>query len=199
MPLNDHVYHAEEKKMAEAVGYAITLWCRVEVHTLLICARALRMEEKSTAKLVTNFRAFSLVLDFTHTAVKNRLDGNPELKFWNSLIDYLRELSGDRNFIVHAGIIPHAPGHPDKVDWAEVTPMIGPPVDANLAGNEKIPPMSIEEVHELCADFQHALDLMVGFLKAWDNGGSFPEKFRKPISRRRPPRKERLEGGQKSP
>lgn len=198
MALNYHVYEAKRALMATAVGTAVSRWANLEGVVFTLCVWGLGHDEQSTAKLLSSFKSFSLTLDFTSTAVLTRLQGAKAETYWRSLIEYVREHSGDRNFIAHTPIVSHCKGHPDEADWAESEPMIGPALSSVLLNSEKQPPLSMAEVWELVLDFQHAVEAASEFLTAVQQPHALPDKFSSPVVRRRPPRKVRLATSHKS-
>lgn len=197
MEKNYHLYAQKEMQIAAMVGLAMSRWANLKHALLQLFSVATSMPPVSAARFLAPIKTFSLSLDLTHAALKERLAGHPELVFCNSLIDYIRELSGDRNFIAHTAIVAHGPGSPTTVDWAKAEPKIGPAVGAYLLGIEKIPPMSIADVVEIREDIQEAGGLVIDFFLALESGKPLPQKYHKPVSRRRPPRKERLVAGRK--
>lgn len=196
MEKNYHIYAAKLVELQTLLGRAVAKWANLEACLLSYFAWSVSMTAKSAAQLLIYVKTFSLSLDLTDAAIKERLGAKKELVFWNSLVQYIRELSGTRNFLVHAGIIAHGDGHPDEADWALAVPKIGPSMIDYFAGSEKLQPIDAAELEQVTEDLQDAIEQMQQFLAALQQGASL-EKYQQPISRRRPPRKQRQAGGQK--
>lgn len=199
MEKNYHLYLSKEAALHRAVGDAITRWARLEWALVETFSNAIGCPNKTGAAIFSNVKTFSLLLDITNSAVQCRLSENQEIKHWNSLVEYIRELSGDRNYMAHTGTVAYAPGHPDEVDWAIAEAKIGPSTINYLHGNNRFEPMDTLEAEELSRDMQQALEFTMEFSHALANGKTSQEKFYSPISRRRPTRKQRLEDAKKAP
>jgi hypothetical protein len=200
MAKNYHVYQQKEALLHQQVGLAVSRWAVLEMQLLMCFAAATRMSDQEVAAFFINVKAFSLALDLVNAAVRNRVAKGVGITRWNSLAEYVRELSGDRNFVAHTQVTAHAAGHPDDADWAIAIPKVGPAMAPYLTGTEKMPPMELSEVAEICGDIQEAIELTAEFVQALrSEPPAWPSKFSEPIVRRRPPRKVRLAGGQKAP
>lgn len=154
------IYDAKEAIMAREIGRVIIRWARLESQFLFATAWALKQSNRQVAQLLNNFRTFSLTLDFVDTAVKNRLaaDGIPNAR-WISLVEYVRELSGDRNQIVHAGVVAVVQSeHPQQHLWEAHNPMIGTGLNSIPGESARWRLMSIEDVAAIHDDVLHAYD-----------------------------------------
>lgn len=200
--LNKDNYFSKRREMSNLIGEAITTWAYIEAMLLNHFAQSLRISPRRAANILIHVKSFSLLLSIVDAATKDALDGDPEIVHWNSLVEYARELSGDRNFIAHTPMSDDAPilfetdglvGH----DWNKAEPKIGPSLSTQLAKNERIPPMDAQEIWELNADFRQAENALRDFLKYRISPDPSQSKFREPISRRRPSRKLRLEESRK--
>ncbi|MRU15660.1 hypothetical protein FDP25_09480 [Roseovarius sp. A21] len=149
-------------------------------------------------KLLSSFRAFSSLLDFVDSAVRIRIKDEHEVSFWNSLVEYIRELSGDRNHIAHNPVVAHGNEDPLEEDWDTVTPKVGPAPSSIATGRQKIHPMPAEELVELHNDFQFVCEILKEYNHAKATLHSLPDKFLQPISRRRPSRSERQAQNQRT-
>ena len=195
---NFAVYANKQAQLFMVIGDAITRWANLESVLFVTFCTATRLPTKTAAALLVHIRTFSTMLDLVNTAVKCRIESGTE-PYWNSLIEYVRELSGDRNFIAHNPVIAHGRGHPATADWALIVPKVGPNQTGFYAGITRHDPIDIEEARELVADFQQAVSLAMDFERALKSGSTSHEKFSQPIVRRRPSRKERQEAGKSAP
>lgn len=186
MPQNFHVYEAKLHELEQLVGRAVTLWVELEVHVVLMFAWGLRGRITDVTKLSHSINSFALLLDLAERAAKTRLGDRPEREAWNSIVQYVRGLSGDRNHIAHAGIVSHSKEHPDHVDWATVVPKVGPSVSSFFVGTHKRQPMTAADVRRVIEDIQEAIDRTTE-LHAHLTGErpSSPEKLARPIPIRR--------------
>jgi hypothetical protein len=159
-------------------------WAALETQLLELAAWGLQMNLKSTAKLTSSFKTFSLSLEFTQSVCQARLK---DTKYLNTLVDLIREVSGDRNFIAHTQVVGHGPGDPSTIDWALVEPKVGPALKEHFAGDQqKRDPMDTKEVSEIVEDIQHLVSLTMDFTKVLKTGEPFPGKFHKRVEPRRP-------------
>ncbi len=168
------------------VGRVMHNWAKLETQVLMLTAWALQMQHSQAAKVTQSFRAFSLSLDFAQSACATRL--GKDTKYLSSIIGMIREVSGDRNFVAHTQIVAHGTKQaPSEVDWARVTPKIGPPLKDYLSGSvPKREPMDSDEVSEVAEDIQHLITELMEFEKALRSRRPWPQKFLKPIEPRRP-------------
>ena len=186
---------SKQSLLAHALGHAVSRWANVEFNVVSIFATATKIPLNLASNVLGNVKTFSLLLDMCHSAVQYRLRDAPELDYWNSVVEYAKELSGDRNYMVHNAMVIHSPGPPDSTppDLCEVK--IGPDVRAALAGKpEKRTPFDHNELTELLQDFQELVELLMRFNEWLANGATSPEKYRAPVVRRRPPRSKRRAG-----
>ena len=189
---------SKESLLAHALGHAVSRWANVEFGIVSVFATATGMKPSMAAAILRNVKTFSLLLDMCHSAVQHRLRGAPELIYWNSLVKYAGELSGDRNYMAHNSMVLHAPGPPETTPEHLVEPKIGPNVLAALAGEgEKRGPLDEAEITALLEDFQHLVELFMDFDKALKAHATSQEKYRGPVVRRRPPRSQRLEAARR--
>lgn len=146
---------------------------------------------------LSHFKTFSFTLDVVNTCVKIRLEGKQEIILWNSLVEYIRELSGDGNYIVHTGFVTHAPGPPGGVSDHLIEMKIGPSRTSLFTGDEERPPIDALELLELFWNFDEAKTLLMQFSLMFKGFEPLHEKFLSPVLRRRLPRSERLAAGRK--
>lgn len=196
---NYHIYAAREIDLAASVGIAITKWAMLENCLLRATSFALRQDATLTIRLLGTFRTFALLLDFTDVSMRDRLDDHPSLVFWTSLVEYVRELSGDRNFMAHTGIVRHTDGPGDSTtDWATAIPMLGPTLNSMLEPEDKRRTMGVNEVRELILDFEQAYKAIHALTEALSRPEPLPGIYGVPIVRRRPKRNERLEADRRA-
>lgn len=194
---NSHLYPPKHNALACAVGLAITRWSNLESEIVYTCAWALGFDIKTMAPLLAHFQSFKLVLSFTDSAVKIKIGKDPSLKHWNSMVAYITELSGDRNFMAHNSICASMAGDPTTTDWANSIAKVGPNVIGLYANNARREPMDLNEVEELQKDFEHLITAYFDFFNALKSGDTLPEKFLKPVARRRAGIQERREQSRK--
>ena len=186
---------AKRDELASALGNAISRWANAEFALVSIFATATRLEMSMAAAILTNIRAFSLLSDICNSAVRHRLNGARELVYWNSLVEYVVELSGDRNYIAHKAMIFHGTG----LSHFDGENTIGPDLLSVLSGDVKIRlPVDVHELRQLLEDFQQLIELLVDFDQALKKDATSQEKYFVPIVRRRPPRKQRTEAAQRT-
>ncbi len=185
----------KEDELAQALGHAISRWASVEFNLVAIFAKATGTSNKMAASILRQVRTFSLLLDMCDAAINCRLDGRRELVYWQSLVEYARELSGDRNYMAHHAMILHMPEPADKTPSEPAVPKIGPNILAAMANvdNDIRRVLDQIELGELLIDFQHLVKLLMDFNEALARNDTSHEKYREPVARRRPPRKQRLE------
>lgn len=185
--LNYHIYAQKADVLALHVGRAVALWANLEGSFINAAADAMNMSMEKMSSLVGAFKSFSLTLDFVDRVVKLSLDGRGEVRRWNSIIEYARELSADRNHIAHQGIVAHGRGHPAEADWADAVPKVGPTIISHYLGNLKREPMDAGEVAEISQDIQHCVEALIDFYVALRTYGPLPQRLYEPVVRRRPP------------
>lgn len=189
MEKNYHVYAHKEAFLLSKIGLVVHLWAALENELLHWAAWGVQTDVKSAAKLTSSFKSFSLSLDFTQTACKIRL---ADQTYFNSLVELIRESSGDRNFVAHTQIASHGNGHPAETDWALVEPHVGPALrDYLLQAPPKREPMDLHEVAEIAHDIQFLVERLIEFRLLLETGDAWPDKFQRPIASRRPRLSER--------
>jgi hypothetical protein len=197
MHKNYHVYSQKEMLLHAMVGRVVSKWASLENQLLDLASWGLRMNLHKTAKLTSAFKTFALSLDFTQSVCAARVKDDV---FLNSLVDYIRELSGDRNFIAHTQVVAHGRGDPAKADWTHTEPFVGPAMKEYFAEvPQKREAMDAAEVREIAEDIQHAISLTMDFARALKAGGTWPDKFYKPVAPRRPRLAQRRAENDKAP
>lgn len=207
MERNYHVYAKKEAQLAQAIGTAVSRWARLEHAIMSTFATATGLKQRTTAALFIHVKNSSLLLDMTDIAVRHLfLDEEeqdnrkrPEITYWTSIVQYIRELSGDRNYIAHTDIVAHGEGNPDEADWALAEPMIGPSQAAYFAGQDRFIPIGVGEVYELINDMQQVIEALMDFQRDLAARSTSQPKYHEPIARRRPSRKQRQEAARRSP
>lgn len=184
--LNYHIYAAREEALALAIGRAVARWANLEAQVILICATSLGFDARDASSVISSFKSFALILDFTDKTVKSRIKEKDAQRRWNSIYEYVREISGDRNYIAHQGMVAHGPGNPEEADWSLAEPKVGPSITTHFADKATREPMDTSEVIEICLDIQECVELLMGFNADFGNGPSWPKTFYEPIRRRRP-------------
>lgn len=175
--------------MAAGMGHALSKWAAVEATMMQLCGWALGQDDEAMRQLFSVFKTFNLAHEFTGAAMRLKLANNPALVFWISWSEYVRELSGDRNYIAHTPIVAHGEGPPWEADWATAYPMLG---TAGFLADAKKPPLETSDVYELVHDFMHAFNEGAEFAQALRSNAALPEKFQQAVARRRASRAERL-------
>ena len=96
---------------------------------------------------------------------------------------------------VHHAMVLHSPGPPQTTPKQLAVPKIGPNILAAMAheDDDKRRVLDVIELRELLIDFQQLSEALIDFNDVLKNAPTSHEKYRSPIERRRPPRKERLE------
>lgn len=192
------VYHEKERRLMEAVGRAITRWGNLEFQLLETFSAATKLPLKTTTALFSNIQTFSLKLTLVNSVMCEALH-EQYLPHWNSLVEYIRELSGDRNHLAHMPMVMHGHGPPDQVNPDAVDPLIGPSSAKSILKTEdRRDPMDFLEVEQLVEDFQEAVELIMSLTKAMQQPPPLPAKFAQPVVRRRAPAKQRRENARKS-
>lgn len=191
MEKNYRVFAEKENQLHRAAGALLSRFSNLETQLMFTYSQALSVPHATAAALLAPVKTFSLSLEMTNSAVQLKIAGTPATAYWNSLVEYIRELSGDRNFVAHTPVVAHGAGAPSTVDWAEVTPRVGPSMVGHFIGIEKIPALDESEVLELVADTQQAIELLMDFTSALAEQTTSQQKFASPVARRRPTRKQR--------
>lgn len=202
--LNYALYTEKLGELCASLGFAVARWANLEGQLLLLAGDALGLDDpKDMASIMAPLRSFSALLEFVDACVKIKLTSHGQVRHWNSLHEFIRELSGDRNFLAHQGIVAHNAGDANDpgFDWSKATPKVGPSMSAAIQGPEswKIAPMDIEEVEELAEDFQLAILFVMDLRQELLRHGPLPERFFEPVSRRRPSRGERRAQSRRAP
>jgi hypothetical protein len=181
----------KRKNLHEAVGDAIGRWANLEAAMATLFAVALRLEIADACKLLVHIKTFSLKLDLLDAAVKIRIPADATAR-WNSIVELIRELSGDRNYLAHAGVAFHGPGDPNKEEsWSKADIKVGPPTIHHFAETGRSKPLDLAEVAELVKDIQQAVDLMIEFWQLLPKLPASKQTLSTKIERRRLPRKQR--------
>jgi hypothetical protein len=170
-----------ERKMLSLhaqVGVAVSHFSLIETHLVRIFAISLNIPIELAIRMLAPVRNFTTVLDIIDPLVRHRLVGTAAMPYWTSLLDYVRELSGDRNYLAHTPLIRSTGDEP----------RIGPSVASILTGETpRIDPMTAGDVSEIILDFEQAAVFLTDFVQALEPR-PLPEKFSQPVPRRRPPR-----------
>lgn len=172
------------------VGAAMSGFSYLETNLMFLFSVCIGLPINVAARMLAPTKNFSLTLSIINVVVCHKVTPLGALPYWASLYDYIIELSGDRNYIAHTGIVYHGAGHPElTVSQDALEPKIGPSVSSHLMEDLRKDPMPLHEVIELCRDFDQASGLVQALQLALPQ--SLPEKFFQPIVRRRPPRDKR--------
>jgi hypothetical protein len=169
--------------LAAQIGQAITSFSMIESNLNSLFAHCIGVPQDVAARMLMVVRNFSQALDITDVAVRHRLQGTEALTHWQSLLDYIRELSGDRNYLAHTPIVDHVYGDNPR-------PKVGPHINSYLTGEPpRLHPMTFEDVTELGLDFDEAAEFISTLNMALAH--SSLDRFARPVVRRRPPRGKR--------
>lgn len=192
-PKNLDVFARKERELFTTVGEVMSLWARIEFHLLRIFTLALGIKIETAASLLYPVKTFSLAMDLTNAAVRSRV-GNENIRSWTTLVEYIRELSGDRNYMAHTTTLAYMPtADLGEADYAKALCKIGPSITGHLVGQERKNPIDLAEATEIALDIQQAIDLLTAFHDRLGSGDASIENFDEPVVRRRPPRNRRRE------
>jgi hypothetical protein len=172
--------------LASAVGIGISAFALLEVHLATLFATCLGLPTNVTARMLMPVKTFSLMLDMLDVVARHKIGSLGALPYWLTLLEYIRELSGDRNFIAHTPIVVHHATSEERELGDIGGPLLGPDLRAFMAGEVKRNPIEVAEVREVAEDFTHAGNLVQVLQRAIVN--SSLETLSRPIERRRPPR-----------
>lgn len=192
----DHVMK-ERAVVHSAVGELIGRWANLELQLAMLFATALKLTPTNASLLLVHIKTFSLTMDLVDAAVKINLADRPRQR-WNSLVGYIRELSGDRNYVAHTPAVFHLKNPNEAENWGAAEVKVGPPTLGHLAQTGRLEPIGLEELAQLIEDIQEALHLTLDFQNDLKQPAS-NEKFATEIVRRRPPRKQRQESAPRTP
>ena len=191
------IYNAKQSEMFKWMGAAMSAWSENETHLFRIYALASGLPEATAASLMLHVKSFALALDMTDTAVRCKFEGQPVLTWWISLTEFLRELSGDRNFIAHSPCMALSPDRSIKLE--QCTPVLVTSVLSSLAGEyPKGTEMGSGDVQQSTYDFRLAGKYLLDFIEALASTAPDLTVFSIPIVRRRPSRAQRLEAARKA-
>ena len=188
------IANAKREALVARVGAAVNNFSAIELQLLLLFAKCIGIPTEVAARMLAPVKNFSLTLGVIDGAVQHKLKPLGALPYWDSLREYIIELSGDRNQLAHTMIAFHAPGPPEAAKDEELEPKVGPSVTDFLLGDARKNPIDISEAEELVKDFWQAAELVSLLQTAL--GPPLPERFSQQISRRRPPRSTRLAASQ---
>jgi hypothetical protein len=186
------VQTAEERArlLAERVGFAMTAFAMIETQLDFLFAASVSLPINISARMLASVKNFSTTLEVIDVAVRHKLEGSGALPYWLSLLEYVRELSGDRNYLAHTPMINHMPATGTfPIDPQQAQPLLGPPMSAFLGVNARRPPFDANEILEIIRDFEEAVKFTHDLNTAIAH--SSLDKLSQPIQRRRPPRGKR--------
>ncbi len=135
------------------------------------------------------------MLEPVDTATKEMIQGGKVGVYWASAVEYVRELSGDRNHVAHVPLVLHAKEPyefrlgPSLIDYYAGLGIDAPRREA----------LDVPKLNELVKDFEAAYAVILDFCEAVQLCGPLPHKYFEPVARRRPPRKQRLEAARRVP
>lgn len=164
------------------LGKAITHWNTLEELLFYIFNALLDEPLEVSAAILAPLKTFQSRLTIIHSVAKVKISGEPEWPFWNSLHEYIREVSGDRNMFAHFYI-----SHAEDLSAQPVLRAS----EAGRVANIHKPDIDAAELAELIKDIQECLDFAVTLLAHLRGEIEFAPEFWKPVTRRRLSRKER--------
>ena len=180
------------RAMYALVGDAITRWALLESHLLRLFAASLKLSIYDAANLLVHVKNFSLMFELVDAAIRIR-HGNRSTARWASIAEFVRELSGDRNYIAHTPVMVHGRGNPnDPASWKPYTAVIGPAIVSFFSDARGRHPMDAAEIQEITCDIQQAIGFVLDIIDALDQEPPSPDILASRIERRRPPRTQRL-------
>jgi hypothetical protein len=167
-------------------GAAIAQFATLETTLGNLFAECIGFPVNVSAQILIPVLNFSTKLDIIDVVVRHKLQTSKATPYWLSLLDYIRELSGDRNYLAHTPLMYHRIGG-EPADDPPLEPQIGPHVGTFLAGQTpRHLPIPLEEVEELVRDFTEAKNFVIRLSLAIMNASL--DTLAQPIVRRRPPR-----------
>jgi hypothetical protein len=168
----------------------MTAFAMIETQLGFLFAASVSLPIDISTRMLSPVKNFSTTLEIIDVAVRYKLKGSGALPYWLSLLEYIRELSGDRNYLAHTPMINHMPQTGTfPIDPQQAQPLLGPPVSAFLGVIVRRPPLDASEILEIIRDFEEAVKF-TGDLNTAIAHGSL-DKLSQPIERRRPPRGKR--------
>ena len=176
------------------IGQAISTWAWVEYHLVSHFEHALKISRRRAIHILDPVLNFSLSLQIIDAANRDALHKCPELIYWSTLADYVRELSGDRNMLAH---YPVQTPYTSEYLETDPEPFVGPTDEDYSPKQAKRQALPLTEVEELIEDFSWAAVLLADFSRWRYSSHPLPEKFSLPIERVRPTRAERRAQRQK--
>lgn len=184
-------------ELHQEVGATITKWANLEFSLLECFAKSVGLNLQQTGVLLAHVINFTTKLSMVDTVMKfHLLPAN--LPHWNSLVEYIRELAGDRNALAHQPLIGRVDGDPNTVPPDQIEWVIGPPIRDFVMGEKSDDYITTDEVRELGEDIQQAISALRAFTSALDSLQSLQPIFCQPVVRRRPPRNVRREANRKA-
>jgi hypothetical protein len=186
-------YSAKISLLHRWMGAAIDSWSNVETTLFRVYTASTGLPQPTAASMMLKMKSFSLALDLTDSAVRGKISKGDALIWWKSLVDYLRELSGDRNFIAHNPVVAQSNSIPMSLELEKATPIVSTSMLSHAAGEY---PRGVDlgsgDVQQLAYDFRLAQRYLHDFADALENENLDNEIFIRPVTRRRPSRSERL-------
>ncbi len=189
----DHpLIRKRHNELVSAMGAAISTWSCVEEALQEIFSKATKLPIETVASLMVHIKNFSVQLNLADTAVRCDLKEAKELTYWNSIVEYIRELSGDRNLIAHGSVMETYPSK-KKISVDEINLVLSlSPAHIYSDINKIDRNLSAEDINELNQDFLYVRQLLINFRDDYINCKTAQEKYYKKIERRRPPRSHRV-------
>lgn len=183
-------YHLDE--LYRSIGHAITTWANLEATMIGFMTYAIKRSTGDAAAILNNAKSFTLLIDLVSSAIQPHFVGKPELKYWKSLVAYIKELSGDRNFVAHSPILHIINDDGRRLNFSEFRAVLTTSSLNYLADNVKREDIDAEEIHEIELDFKYAIDLAMDFLNELRVPAPSQPKWNEPVLRRRPSRSQRV-------
>lgn len=171
------------------IGQAISTWSWVEYHLVSHFEHALSISRRRAVHILEPVINFSLRIQIIDAANKDILTGHVSEEYWSSLIEFVKELSGDRNMLAHYPVqTPFSAQHLET----EPIPYVGPTDPEYSARQAKRQTLPLDEVENLVGDFEEAAILLADFSRWRYSNLPCPERFCKAVKRLRPNRSARL-------
>src|SRR5262249_18326027 len=139
----------------------------IEGHLTVLFGACVGLPITVAAKMLSPVLNFSTTLSIIDVVVRHKIEASGALPYWLSLIEYIRELSGDRNYLAHSPITSYLPQNtPYPVDLNLAEPKVGPDINAFLTESARRPPMTVRDVQETILDFEQAVVLLADLSSA---------------------------------
>jgi len=151
----------EEADLNQAVGHAISQWSKLEFILANLFSEAIGLDLKLSVKLLSLSRNFDFLIRATDVAVKNKSGIN--IKEWDNLRKYIKDLSEKRNLLSHTSVI--VQGSEDSTARRFI-PKVGPKIKDMLLGEMESESLSKDDIINFTNSINDALERTKILLKS---------------------------------